>query len=222
MISAVITAAGNGTRFGQNKLWSKLNARPVIEQTINQFIKIKNIDEIIVVIKPGDASKYQSLVKNDVRIKLVEGGQERIISLFNGVTAVRGEVTIAHDGARPLVSVSLIKKLIKSGLKYQAVMTALKPAATVKLVKNNQVQSSLLREETYLAQTPQIFSKKLLLRALSQAIKERFFLPTDDSEIVARFTGIKVRVIVGEETNIKITRPIDLILANQLIKEGKA
>lgn len=220
MISAVITAAGNGVRFGQNKLWSNLNGKPVIERTIKQFIKIKNIDEIIVVIKKDDADKYQRLVKNDVRIKLIKGGRERIISLFNGVTAARGEVIITHDGARPLISVSLINQLIEAGLKYPAVMTALRPAATVKLVKDNQVKNTLSRDETWLAQTPQIYNQRLLLMGLGLAIKKRFFLPTDDSEIVAKFSGIKVRVIDGEEINIKITKPIDLILANQLIKEG--
>lgn len=222
MISAVITAAGNGTRFGADKLWLQLNHKPVIEQTIDQFIKLKNLGEIIVVIKPGPADKYRRLAKKDKRIKLVPGGKERLHSLFNGVSAARGEIIITHDGARPLVSVTLIKNLIKAGLKYPAAMTALKPATTVKLVKNNQVLRSLPREETWLAQTPQIFNKKLLTQALSLAIKKGFFLPTDDSEIVAKFSGIKIRVIDGEETNIKITKPIDLNLANQLIKEGKA
>lgn len=219
MISAVITAAGNGSRFGQDKLWLPLNHKPVIEQTINQFIKVKSINKIIVVIKPGDKNKYQRIVKNDARIKLVPGGKERIISLLNGVKAARGAIIITHDGARPLVSVSLIKRLIKLGLKHPAVMVALKPAATVKLVKKNHVSHSLPREETWLAQTPQIFSKKLLLAALTKAISSHFKIPTDDSEIVAKFSNIKVRVIDGEETNIKITKPIDLSLANQLIKE---
>lgn len=215
MISAVITAAGNGTRFGQDKLWLPLKGTPVIERTIGQFIKVKEIGEIIVVIKPGDAGKYRRR-----KIRLIEGGKERINSLFNGVSAARGEVILTHDGVRPLVSVSLINQLIKAGLKYPAVMTALKPAVTVKLVKGNQVKDTLPRDETWLAQTPQIFSRKLLLAALTKAISNHFKIPTDDSEIVARFAAVKVRVIAGEETNIKITKPIDLILANQLIKEG--
>lgn len=217
MISAVITAAGNGTRFGQDKLWLKLNGKPVIEQTIERFIKVKSIGEIIVVIKKEDAGRYD---RN--KVKLVEGGKERIISLFNGVAAARGAIIITHDGARPLVSVKLIERLITAGRKYPAVMTALKPAVTVKLVKTNLVVNSLPREKILLAQTPQIFSKKLLLTALTKAIGAHFFVPTDDSEIVAKFTGTKVRAIDGEEANIKITKPIDLSLANQLIKEDLA
>lgn len=215
MISAVITAAGNGTRFGQDKLWLKLNGQPVIEQTIERFVKVKSIGEIIVVIKKADAGKYD---RN--KVKLVEGGKERIISLFNGVKAASGGIIITHDGVRPLASVKLIKQLIAAGRKYPAVMTALKPTVTVKLIRNNQVEKSLPRNETRLAQTPQIFSKKLLLIALSKAIRAHFFVPTDDSAIVAKFTRTKVRVIDGEEANIKITKPIDLSLANQLIKEG--
>ena len=220
MISAVITAAGNGSRFGADKLWSKLNGQPVIERTINQFIKLKNINEIIVVIKPGDAHKYQRIVKNHARIKLADGGKERIISLQNGVKAANGEVIITHDGARPLVSVNLISGLIKAGMRSPAVMTALKPSATVKLVKNSQVQRSLPREETYLAQTPQIYRKKLLLKVLNQAVKDKFFISTDDSEVVSQFSRKRIKVIDGEETNIKITKPIDLSIANQLIKKG--
>lgn len=215
MISAVITAAGNSTRFGADKLWLKLNAKPVIEQTIAQFLQVRMIREIIVVIKKGDAGKY----RRD-RVKLVEGGKERINSLLNGVTAAQGEMIITHDGARPLVSTKLIKQLIASGLKYPAVMTVIKPTATVKLVKNNRVNRSLPREETWLAQTPQMYKKEILLAALTKAIKQGLTAATDDSEIVAKFAGVKVKVVAGEDTNIKITTPVDLRLADQLIKEG--
>ena len=222
MTSAIITCAGNGTRFGKNKILSRINGKTVLEMTVGQFQKSKKINEIIVVAKKHDFKIYEGILKKrGLRAKLVEGGEERIISAYNGVRASRGEIVIVHDGVRPLTPVWLINKVAEESKKYQAVVPAVTPTTTIKYARKDLlIKKSLPRTETWLSQTPQGFRKKLILRAYREAIGERCFVPTDDSELVTKL-GKKVRIVQGDHYNIKITFPLDLIVAEKLIEFAK-
>lgn len=217
MRSLVITAAGNSTRFGENKLLLELGGKPIIFRTVEQFSKCKEIDEIIVATRLQDIPYYQELLK-DFPVKVVEGGKERIESLYNGARASKGDIIVSHDGARPLTPLWLIQNLIQAAETYGAAMTAVPPTATIKYADEDLlIQRSLPRATTWIAQTPQGFRRDILLKSLETAIREKYFVATDDSEIVA-MQGYPVKIVPGDHVNMKVTVRSDLAIASELFK----
>lgn len=218
MISAIITCAGNHSRFGSNKLLANLGGKPVFIRTLEQFDKVKKIDEIIVPVRKSDRKIYQKLIKKErLKAKLVEGGEQRYVSAYNGLKLSKGEFIIIHDGARPLVPVWLINKIVKEVKKYQAVMAAVEVHTCVKYVEGLWVKKCLPRAKTWLGQTPQAFKKEIILQAYEKAIKEKEFNGMDDCELVSNL-GIKVKIVPGDWQNIKITVPFDFLIARQLLR----
>lgn len=217
-ISIVIAAAGNSSRFGGNKMIALINEKPVLFYTLRQFQQVKAINEIIVVANNKNIAEYRKIIeKFGFSAKITLGGSERIISVYNGVKASKGEYIITHDGNRPLTPVWLINKLIEKTIKDKAVMTAILPTATVKYSDGFIIKKSLARSKTWIAQTPQGFKREIILQALEKAIGDKYFIPTDDSELVTRL-GKRVFIVPGDEINVKITYPKDLLLVKQLLK----
>jgi len=211
MISAIITCAGNSSRFGKEKLFKLVKGEPVFIRTVKQFVHVKEIGEVVVVVRKDTRKKFERwLQKFKLTPILVEGGEERYISAYKGVQASHGGYVLIHDGARPLVSVKLIKKVIKAVKQYRAVMTALEATTCVKLInpKKMEVEQCLERQKSWLGQTPHGFKKEIILRAYEKAMKGEIS-GMDDCELV-RKTGVKVRVVPGEWINKKITLPSDL------------
>lgn len=211
MISAIITAAGNGTRFGKEKLFSLINKEPVFIKTIRQFMKVKEVGEIILVVRKDTRKKFEKALKKfGLKVKLVEGGAERVDSAYQGVKVAQGEFVLIHDGARPLVSANLIKKVAAAVEKYGAVMAAIETTTCVKVINHQtmEVEQCLERKKSWLGQTPQGFKKEIILKAYEKATKGEIE-GMDDCELV-RKTGVKVKVVAGEWTNKKITLPTDL------------
>ncbi|MBA3815628.1 MAG: 2-C-methyl-D-erythritol 4-phosphate cytidylyltransferase [Parachlamydiaceae bacterium] len=221
MKSVIITAAGNSTRFGENKLLLEIEGKPVILWTVEQFEKCDQVDEIIVATRKQDIPYYQELFKKyESKVKVVEGGVERIESLYNGVKASKGEIILTHDGARPLTPVWLIENVIRAVEQYGAAMVAVTPTATIKCAGADLIiQGSLPRSKTWIAQTPQGFRREILLRSLESAIQQKHFVATDDSEIVAMH-GHQVKIVPGDYANIKITVKSDLVIAAELLKQN--
>lgn len=219
MRSVVITAAGNSTRFGDNKLLLEIAGKPVIVRTVEQFAKCCQIDEIIVPTRKQDISYYQDLFKKyGLDIKVIEGGKERIESLYNGAKASCGDIILTHDGARPLTPIWLIDNLIQAIEKYGAAMTAVPPSATIKYAEDDLIiRQSLPRITTWIAQTPQGFKRDILLNSLESAINQKYFVATDDSEIVSMH-GYQVKIVPGDHVNMKVTVKSDLVIANELYK----
>ena len=214
MISAVITAAGSGTRFGADKMLIDICGKPLIYWTIEAFRKA-GITDIIVVC--GDDPAYKGF-----GVRTVRGGKDRIHSLNNGVAIAQGEIIITHDGARPLATPELIRNVADAVKETGAAMCAVNPTATVKRSDDDMIISeTLIREKTWIAQTPQCCRKEIIQKALKKAIAENYTIPTDDSEIVSIMTGIPVRIVPGEHTNIKITHPGDEVIARELMRKGE-
>lgn len=219
MISVVITAAGNSTRFGDNKLLIDIGGKPLIVRTVELFTQCDKIDEIVVSTRKQDIAPYQQLFnQHHLDVKLVEGGTERIESLYNGVQASSGDIIITHDGARPFTPLWLIEHLIQAVEEHGAAMTAIPPTATIKYAEEDMIiRHSLARHTTWIAQTPQGFKRQILLDALKQAIDQSYFIATDDSEIVARY-GHKVKIVPGDHVNMKVTVKSDVAVANEMFK----
>ena len=218
MISAIITAAGNGTRFGRNKMIAELDGETVLVKTVRQFSLSKFIDEILVCAKKHDFGIYRELLERaGLTARLVEGGEERVVSAYNGVLKAKGDYVVVHDGVRPFVPTLIIDKVCEEVKKYNAVMTAVPPTATIKYATDLMIEKSFPRAVTWVAQTPQAFKRDIILKAYKNAIKNKYLVATDDSELVMN-VGEKVKIVEGDPVNVKITFPVDLIMAQGLMK----
>jgi len=221
MISALITAAGSSTRYGKNKMLEPVQGKPLLIRTLERFLACEEIEEIIVTARSSDKQTYEKLTRTLDIVKIVTGGKQRIESLLNALNASSGDILITHDGARPLVTPDLIKELISWVKKTGAAMTAVNPTATVKITDNQSMKivGTLPRAKTWIAQTPQGYNRKILKQAMEKAVREKYFVPTDDSEIVARMTSHDIVVVPGDHSNIKVTHRSDIVIANELFEE---
>ena len=154
-------------------------------------------------------------VKNP-RIEIVSGGSERQYSVYHGLQVVREEVVLVHDGARPFVTQQMISECFELAKKGHPSIVAVPVKDTMKRVVNGVVVETPNRDEMYSVQTPQAAPTELLKKA-HEAAKKTHFLGTDEASLIEKYTDIPVCVVKGAYTNIKLTTPEDLILANQLL-----
>ncbi|OGD53994.1 hypothetical protein A3J78_01335, partial [Candidatus Beckwithbacteria bacterium RBG_13_35_6] len=220
MISAIITCAGNGSRFGSDKILSEISGEPVLVRTIRQFALSKKIDEIIVAARTEYICYYQEVLSRfGLKVKFVEGGKERLVSAFNGVKSANGDFIVIHDGVRPLTPVWLIDNVVEEARKHQAAMAAVMSTTCIKYVEGSFIKKCLARKKTWLGQTPQAFKKDLILSCYKKALENNDFSAKDDCELVSRF-GIKVKIVPGDYGNIKITFPSDIGIAEKIIESS--
>lgn len=218
MISAIITCAGNGTRFGSDKLFAKIKNKTIFIYTLENFVKAKKIDEIIVSVRQDNLKKFQKLAKEaNIKVKFVIGGSQRFISALNGLAAAQGEFVVIHDGARPIVSPDLIDQVVTEVKKHNAVMTAIPPHVSIKYSTDGFISDHPPRSLTWMAQTPQAYRKDIIKKAYEMAITNNQHEGCDDSELVGHI-GIPVKIIPGEFNNLKITLPQDLDFVACLLK----
>jgi 2-C-methyl-D-erythritol 4-phosphate cytidylyltransferase len=212
----IIPAAGIGSRFSSKipKQFIKLKGKEILVHTIEKFTKLKEINSIVIASQKKYFGKIiRILIKNEITkpVKVVAGGKDRHNSVFNALQnceCEKGDIILIHDSVRPFVSEKLIKKLIHEAIRYKAVIPVIPISDTIKEVNNGFIIKSLSREKLKRAQTPQVFEYSLLLDAFRKAKKTKF-IGTDEASIVEH-SKIKVKVIPGEITNIKITQRSDL------------
>ena len=221
-ITAIIPAAGDGERFGEKKQLKLLNGRPLIFHTIIPFIKSKLINEIIVVVPKDNVNELSRDFKSTItskRIKVVEGGETRQKSVYNGlkISDKESKLICVHDGVRPFVTLPLIEKVIKASLEHDGAILAAPSTDTIKKVMGDQILETLPRETIWRAQTPQIFSKTALKEAIQIAIDERLE-GTDEASILEKI-GYQIGFVEGSSLNIKITTKQDWIFAKAIYNE---
>ncbi len=224
-ISAIINCAGSGTRFGSNKLIQKISDEDlVITRSVKNFV-LPIIDEILVTTNEQNRELYQKILieEHQLPVKLIIGGSERYLSALNGLKAATGEIVLLHDGVRPFVSPDMIERLLEVAIENRAAMLAVPATTTIKVIdpENQLIKQSLKRQESWLAQTPQAFERELLLRVYQQALAEDYQIVSDDSELLTAFTQLPVKVVLGDETNLKITFPLDLEVARLIERDKK-
>lgn len=205
-----------------NKQYLMLKNKPILAHSIEVFQKCDLIHEIIVVANTDEEAgcrkniieKYgYSKVK-----KLVAGGEERQFSVYNGLMHVsdKCDIVLIHDGARPLVTSSIIERCITGVRDYGAVSCGVPIKETIKIVdENHNVKVTPRRDSVWITQTPQAFKRDVLLKAHRNAFEENIVC-TDDAMLVEQL-GINVRMIEGDYENIKITTPDDLIMAEAIL-----
>jgi len=224
-ISAIIVAAGKGRRMGTklNKVFLKLNGKPVLYYTLNVFEKLLELNEIVLVVSNEDIDYCRREIVDKYSFKkvrrIVAGGMERQESVFNGLKAVdsRCDIVMIHDGARPFIDKTTLKKGIEESKLHSAVGIAVPVKDTIKVVDDdNFVVSTPDRTNLMAIQTPQIFEYRLIYEAHLKAMEDGF-LGTDDTVLVERL-GHKVKLVEGSYRNIKITTPEDLIISEAFLK----
>ena len=215
---AVIVAAGTASRMGGiDKVMAQLGGEPMIARTVRQFQDCDAISEIVIVTRENLILPITGLCRGmDKVIAVVAGGSSRQESVSLGLNALSGKVTLAaiHDGARPFVTWQLIDRVVRAANTYGAAAPAVPVKDTIKV---RVVKSTPDRATLYAVQTPQVFDFDLLRGALAKA-KQDGAQVTDDSSAVERM-GMSVKIVEGDERNIKITTPMDLKIGSLLLEE---
>ena len=221
---AVILGAGNGTRMGidKSKLLLDLCGKTVIERSVEAFLNLEVVDEIIVVCRECDVEEFSRLLP-DEEVSFVIGGATRQESVKNAVETIDCcDYIIIHDGARPLVSQDIILKTLDEAQISQAAATGVYVKDTIKVIdKDLNIVETPERSSLISIQTPQIFDFSVYKKALEKATEEKADF-TDDCRLVENL-GLQVKTVIGEYENLKITTKSDVILAQALLKarEGK-
>ncbi len=218
---AVIVAAGTASRMGGiDKVMAQLAGEPMIARTVRQFQDCDAISEIVIVTRENLILPITGLCRGmDKVIAVVAGGSSRQESVSLGLNALSGKVTLAaiHDGARPFVTWQLIDRVVRAANTYGAAAPAVPVKDTIKVVEGRVVKSTPDRATLYAVQTPQVFDFDLLRGALAKA-KQDGAQVTDDCSAVERM-GMSVKIVEGDERNIKITTPMDLKIGSLLLEE---
>lgn len=224
-VEALIVAAGKGIRFGEGKKkqFQLLLGKPLISHTLDKFESCPTVNSILLVVSKEDMTYCLEEIVEKYNYKkishIVPGGKRRQDSVKNGIDYLSKDtdIVVIHDGVRPFVTIQMIEDSIHYASKFGAVVFGVPIKDTVKMVeKDHTVVKTLDRESIWLIQTPQTFNVDILKKAYHKAQEDGFF-GTDDASLVERI-GIKVHLLQGSYTNIKITTPEDLDLANFFIK----
>lgn len=223
-VSAIIVAAGGSVRMGiaDSKQFIPLMGRPAIEYTLKAFESCYLIKEIVVVCREQDKERIRAIADENEFSKvktLVEGGASRAESVRNGINAAneKAEYFAIHDGARPLITVEEIEHVVEAAFETGAATLGVPVKDTIKIVDGyNKIESTPLRSQLRAVHTPQVFEKELYRFALENA-GDNMINFTDDCSLIENMGG-EVEVVKGNEENIKLTTPIDVVIAESILK----
>lgn len=224
--TAIIVAAGLSKRMGGSipKQFLSLLGQPLLAHTLIPFESVQEISEVILLIPAGWEEDCRKAIVEKYGFKkvskLITGGLERQDSVYQGLkeAAARTDLIVIHDGVRPLVTKALIEASINTAATHGAAVAAIPLADTLKQVKSGDfIIETFKRDGLWLAQTPQTFQRKIIQEAYETAFRDHFY-GTDDAALVER-AGFPVKVVPGSATNLKVTTPEDLRLAEFFLKE---
>lgn len=216
---AVILGAGNGTRMGidKSKMLLDISGKTVIERSVEAFLDLPQIDEIIVVCRECDVDEFSKLISAE-KVSFAIGGETRQQSVKNAVETIEDcDYLIIHDGARPLVSQKTVINTLDTAIDCGAAATGVRVKDTIKVVDDSlMITATPQRSSLISIQTPQIFKFDLYKEALETAARQgRDY--TDDCQLVENI-GQKVYAVLGDYENIKITTKDDVLSAEAIIK----
>ena len=225
--SVIVAAAGVSTRMGgQNKLFAQLAGAPVLMRTLCAIDCAELVGEIVVAAHEASMEQVADLCARAALrkpVKVVVGGATRTESVLSAALACdpTAELLAVHDGARPLVRAELVDEMIRTGWRVQAAAPAVQVKDTVKEIdEDGWVLSTPVRSGLRAVQTPQVFQADILKAALQAALRSGETL-TDDCAAVERL-GKRVWLAAGDEENIKITTPLDLAVAEAILRKREA
>ena len=218
---AVIVAAGTASRMGGiDKIRAPLGGKTVLENTVSAFENCEAIKQIVIVTREDLVEQVRELCNGFAKVTcVVAGGADRQGSVANGLAALSKEVELVavHDGARPLVSFEVIDRTVRAAHSYGAAAPVVPVKDTIKVEKSGLVESTPDRSKLRAVQTPQVFDVELLRYALKKAATDKLAV-TDDCSAVEHL-GFPIRLVEGDERNIKITTPLDLKIAEVFMED---
>ena len=217
-VAAIVLAAGRSERMGsENKLWSDLGGVPVIGRALRAFAAVEAIDTLVIV---GPAERHAELSelvpsRPGLELRCVEGGSRRQDSVAAGIAVAEADWYLVHDGARPLASPALIEAVLDAARTAGAAIPGVPVVDTLKRVdgESDAILETVDRASVRAVQTPQGFAGDLLREAHATVTVDA----TDDASMVEAL-GRSVVVIEGDPANIKVTRPLDLVIARELLR----
>ncbi len=220
--AAILVAAGSGTRLGASvrKAFVPLAGRPLFEHALDVLRRAPSVGEVVLVLHAADVEAVERRFAREADaeaacpVRCVSGGAERWHSVRRGVEAATPSRSIVaiHDAARPLVSVELVERVIAAAREHGAAIPAVPVVDTLKRVDGGFGGDTVARESLVRVQTPQAFDRERLLAAMRAWRTEAWGHPTDESQVVER-AGLRVRIVEGDERNLKVTTPEDLEVA---------
>lgn len=219
---AIIVAGGSGTRMGGNlpKQFLLLNNKPVLYYTLKAFLEAYDDLQIILVLPAEYTDMGQEIIDawfDKDRIRITTGGDTRFQSVKNGLQLIKDEsIIFVHDGVRCLLTTGLIHACYEKALQTGSAIPAVASKDSVRLI-TEEGNDAFDRNNVMLIQTPQTFHSKILIPAFNIDYKDKF---TDEASVVEAY-GLKVSLVEGEETNIKITKPVDLLIAEVILNNRK-
>jgi len=226
-VAALVLGAGRGERLGGSipKAFVPLCGKPLLVHALSALASAPEIDIAIPVIGASELPRMQALASELVAIPGLQapviGGAERQDSMTAGLAALPADVDLVavHDAARPLVTTAAISRVVAAARRSGAAILAVPVRDTIKRVREGSIVETPNRAECYAAQTPQVFRVELLRQALEKAAAAGF-VGTDDAEIVERL-GVRVTVVAGDPSNIKITDRADLDAAERWLRDQR-
>ncbi len=223
---AVVPAAGSGVRMGlaHPKQFHPLHGKPILAWTLERLRTLPFMDGIIAVVPAaavGLVSEWFSQESSKPLVHVVAGGARRQDSVLAGLHALPPTCrwVIIHDGVRPMATSKLFHRTYEAAHRYGAAVCACRAVETVKMAEDGWVQSTVLRDRIWLVQTPQVFRRDFLEEAFRQATLHAWDA-TDDASLVERL-GVRVAIVDGEKSNIKITTPDDLLWASWFLEHSQ-
>jgi 2-C-methyl-D-erythritol 4-phosphate cytidylyltransferase len=234
----VLLAGGRGTRMGTgvHKQFLELGGKPLIWHSLNAVQKSDLIDDVILVSGEDDMAEIRELVSRygfDKVSIIVKGGEERYLSVANGVKAIFDRakeceafsgipgIILVHDGARPFIDDEIIGRCLDGVEETGGCVAAVPSKDTVKLADENAiVTSEPPRDMVWNMQTPQVFFSQILYDACVKASEADVNAGiTDDARMVSMFTDTKIKLVMGSYENIKITTPVDVLIAGKILED---
>jgi len=228
-VNAIIVAAGEGKRMGGpiSKTFLPIAGRPLVLRTLDRFFSTRSVEKVVVVVAEKDIRRGQELIQSDPNLRhrpwlLQAGGASRQESVRHGLEklGLDCEIVAIHDGARPFISAALIDRCVDEASRSGAAVIGVPVRDAIKVVSaDHWVKATPARDTLWEIQTPQAFRKELIVEAHNWG-RRQAIEATDDAMLVEQM-GQPVFLLEGERTNIKITIPEDVLLAEALLREGR-
>lgn len=221
----VIPAAGAGKRMQKEtpKPYLQLAGSCILEHTIRRFTALEGLEHVVIATSQPYLAEARQIIQevlpDSIAGRCVTGGESRQHSIYNALRQISNvDLVLVHDAVRPFVQLEHIKKCCRTAWKVGGAVLGIPAKDTIKKVDNRQViQETPDREYLWQSQTPQVFQLPLLLKAYERALEDKF-VGTDDASLVER-VGARVQMVEGDQSNFKITYPLDLKLAKLLMEE---
>lgn len=215
-ISLIIPAAGVGKRFSANikKQFTEIDGMPLIYWTIKRLVTAYNFDELIIGLNQDDIKFMDTVISNlklNIQYIYAEGGKERANTVLNCLLKSNCSYAAIHDSVRPFVSSHVVINTIDKAYQSNAAICGMPVRDTVKKVNGSMIEKTVARDSLFLAHTPQVFKKDIILHALRSALENNIIV-TDEAS-ACEYAGIQVETVLSNYENIKVTytEDIDLI-----------